>query len=115
MLDGAAGYPRGATRRCPAPHHRLALGATSLSFNGTNSYIRMPDGPSLQIATNLTAEAWLKPVTVSGHRHLMGKNDWEISIKPLGAGFQVGFEWYSSNNWHQIWSGEYAASQCRHV
>src|SRR5229473_2538591 len=33
----------------------------ALSFNGTNSWVTVPDAPSLDLTTGMTLEAWVKP------------------------------------------------------
>jgi predicted outer membrane repeat protein len=39
---------------------------TSLDFDGTNDYVEVSDVPSLDLTTNYTIEAWIKPESFSG-------------------------------------------------
>ena len=46
---------------------------SALSFNGSSSWVTIPDSPSLDLARSLTLEAWVKPTTVSGWRSVAMK------------------------------------------
>ncbi|HEX5782201.1 MAG TPA: PQQ-dependent sugar dehydrogenase, partial [Solirubrobacteraceae bacterium] len=39
---------------------------TALSFNGTSSWVTVPDSPSLDLTTGMTLEAWVNPVQLTG-------------------------------------------------
>lgn len=54
---------------------------STLQFNGTNTYVAIPDAPSLQIA-NYTLEAWIKPQGVPNEEWngLMGKTGRNFNI-----------------------------------
>jgi hypothetical protein len=45
----------------------------ALSFNGTNSWVTVPDANSLDLTTALTVEAWVKPSNLSGWRTVILK------------------------------------------
>jgi PKD repeat protein len=45
----------------------------ALSFNGTNSWVTVPDSPSVSLTTGMTLEAWVKPTTTSGSRNVLMK------------------------------------------
>src|SRR5438093_9646979 len=96
---------------------RVSHGAapSALSFNGLNSYVSVADAPSLRIPVNMTVEAWIKPTAVSGHRHAVGKNDYELAVEPLGTGFMTLFEFASGGGWRSVTSGELALNQWYHV
>jgi chitodextrinase len=42
------------------------LHGKALSFNGTNSQVRIPDAPSLDLTSGMTLEAWVYPTTLYG-------------------------------------------------
>ncbi len=88
----------------------------SLSFNGTNQRVSVPNNAALGFTNNLTVEAWIKPSSVSGSRRVVSKNYYEVYIRPQGTGFavtwriRIGSTWrtvapttqYSLNQWHHI-------------
>jgi PKD repeat protein/glucose/arabinose dehydrogenase len=90
-------------------------GGFALQFNGTSSHVRVADAPSLRLASNLTLEAWIKPTSVSGHRHIAGKNNYELSIEPSGSGFKALWEFSSGGSWRSVASGSYPLNQWYHV
>lgn len=93
-----------------------ASAPSSLSFNGTNSYVRVADAAGLRIPNNLTIEAWIKPTAVpNGHKHIVGKNNWELSVEASGSGVKVLFEFSSGGNWRTLTSGQIALNQWYHV
>jgi len=47
--------------------------AKALSFNGSSSAVVVPDSSSLDLATGLTVEAWVRPASVSGWRAIAMK------------------------------------------
>jgi hypothetical protein len=94
----------------------LAGGGAALSFNGTNSYVRVADSASLRIPVMLTVEAWIRPTAVpTGHRHVVGKNNYELSVEPQGAGFKAKMEFSSGGNWREVQSGQLAINQWYHL
>jgi len=48
----------------------------AFSFNGTSSYIRIADNPSLHFTSRMTVEAWIYPTSASGYRNIVSKWDW---------------------------------------
>ena len=49
----------------------------AFSFNGTNSYVEVPDSPSLRLTNDLTIEFWVKRQRLSGIEVLLEKGgDW---------------------------------------
>ncbi len=95
----------------------LAAGTqpSALSFDGVNDQVRVNDSASLRITTTLTIEAWIMPVSVSGHQHIAGKNNYEISIEPSGSGFAALFEFSSRGAWRSVASGQLALNQWHHI
>ena len=48
----------------------------ALAFNGTTSWVTVPDAPSLDLATGMTLEAWVYPiVTLTGWRTVIQKEE----------------------------------------
>lgn len=47
----------------------------SLSFDGVNDYVYIPNSNAFDISNNLTIEAWIKPNTVSG-QHMIVSKQW---------------------------------------
>jgi hypothetical protein len=92
-----------------------ASASSALAFNGTNQYVSVPDRTSLRITTNLTIEAWVKPASASGHRHIVGKHYWELSVEPSGGGYKVLFEFRGNGRWRSVTSGQLAFNQWTHV
>jgi hypothetical protein len=93
-----------------------AAPGAALTFNGTNSYVRVADSASLRIPINLTVEAWVRPTAVpTGHRHIVGKNNYELSVEPQGTGFKAKLEFASGGNWRAVQSGQLAINQWHHL
>src|SRR5207245_6520503 len=42
---------------------------TAMAFNGTTGYVGVSDSPSLNLAGDLTLEAWAKPAALDGATH----------------------------------------------
>lgn len=101
--------------RLVAPAASLAAAPAALQFNGTNAYVQVGDSASLRIPTNLTVEAWIRPTAVSGHRHIVGKGNYELAIEPLNGGFKALFEFAAGGNWRSVVSGQFALNQWYHV
>ena len=60
--------------------------AQGFSFNGTSSYIRIPDNPNLRFTDAMTIEAWINPASVGGtYNNIVSKWDWP------GANAQVSY------------------------
>jgi hypothetical protein len=91
-----------------------AAGPSALSFNGA-SHVRVTDSASLRIPINLTIEAWVKPTAVAGHQHIVGKNNYELSVEPSGSGFKALFEFSSSGQWRSVNSGQLNLNQWHHI
>jgi glucose/arabinose dehydrogenase len=98
-----------------ATFDRAATAAAALTFDGVNDHVRVNDTAALRLTTSLTAEAWVKPTAASGHRHIVGKNNWELSIEPSGTGFRALFEFSSGGSWRSIASGQFPLNQWYHV
>ncbi|MCK2214615.1 PQQ-dependent sugar dehydrogenase [Actinomadura sp. ATCC 31491] len=45
----------------------------ALSFNGTSSWVTVPDAASLRLTTGMTLEAWVRPAAVTGWRTVVMK------------------------------------------
>jgi hypothetical protein len=92
-----------------------AAGPASLSFNGNNSVVRVSDNTALRIPVNLTLEAWIKPTAATGSQGVVGKNQYEISVLPLGSGFKASFQIAVGGQWRFADSGQLAFNQWYHV
>jgi hypothetical protein len=57
----------------------------AFSFDGTSSYIRVPDNPSLHFTTAMTIEAWIYPTSLGAYQNIVSKWDWP------GANAQKGY------------------------
>ena len=75
---------------------------SSLSFNGTNQYVSVPDNSSLQLTNNMTLEAWVYP-TGTGNMAIIDKGNYNylFEIRPNG---QSGLGLYNVA-WGWIYSG----------
>lgn len=87
---------------------------SSLQFNGTND-VQIADSSSLQVTNKMTLEAWIKPTQASGHKHITGKNYYELSIEPSGSGFLVKYEILINGIWRTISSSAFSFNQWYHV
>lgn len=52
-----------------------AQSQTSIALNGSTDYISISDSPSLDIDTNFTIEAWIKPNDISGEKTILIKGN----------------------------------------
>jgi hypothetical protein len=119
-LPLSAGVVAGADPADPHAGHRAAIAAATtgaaLAFNGKSSYVRVADSATLRIPVNLTVEAWARPTVVpSGHRHIVGKNNYELSVEPQGTGFIAKLEFASGGKWRSVQSGQFAIDQWYHI
>jgi chitodextrinase len=55
------------------------------SFNGTSSYIDVPDSPSLDLTTGMTLEAWVDPAAASSWRNVLMKEQPGMLVYSLYA------------------------------
>jgi hypothetical protein len=117
----APGGPRGdsgaASGLLPAAFAQ-ATGQASLVFDGAGGQVVVADAPGLRVTGPLTVEAWLKPQAAAGHRHAVGKNDWELSVEPQGQGVRFVFEFATTGpgaGWAGVASGELPAGRWYHV
>ena len=80
---GNTGTISGATRTAAAT-------ATALSFDGVNDWVSIPDAASLDLTTNMTLEAWVKPTAL---------NAWQaVLIKEQLSGLTYGLYSNSDTN-----------------
>src|SRR5207247_5732705 len=47
----------------------------ALSFNGTDSWVTVPDAASLELTGGMTLEAWVKPTAIDGWECVLLKED----------------------------------------
>jgi hypothetical protein len=92
-----------------------AAGPGALSFDGSRAQVEVPDKASLRIPNNLTVEAWLKPEPVTGHRHAVAKDGYELSVEPQGSGVKLLFELELSGGWRSVSSEQLATGRWYHV
>jgi hypothetical protein len=102
------------TLTCPLP-------GLALNFDGSNDYVDIGDINSIDNATALTVEAWIKPTTVTGSTVRTITSKWEDVCCGLNKGFmfaqynnqlQVGFKTSEpirstnanmfANNWYHV-------------
>jgi hypothetical protein len=89
---------------------------SSVRFDGVNDYVRVPNSSTLRIPNNMTLEAWIKPSgPFTGHRHVAGKNYYQLSIVPSGTGYRVTWEIRVNRTWRTLTSPQLAYGQWMHV
>jgi len=58
----------------------------AFSFNGSNSYVQVPDAPSLQLTNALTIEFWVKRQQLATEDYLVNKGgDWTAGMLNYGV------------------------------
>ena len=78
-------------------HTITVVRGNTLSFNGENDYVEIPDHDSLHIENTLTAEVWIETCTITSQKHqIMNK------IDENGHGFSLAL---SGNNIVQLMAG----------
>jgi hypothetical protein len=82
-VSGQGGYSGTSSVRTSASGTFVPPG-NALDFNGVNTYVTIPDAPSLDPSV-VTVEAWVKPATNTGVEVILGKNN---SHGPNGAYFE---------------------------
>lgn len=76
-------------------NHGTPVGSTSVpgvsgkahSFNGSSSYISVPDANPLDITRAITIDAWIKLNTTSGYQTIVAKRD--VSLAEFNYGFRL--------------------------
>jgi hypothetical protein len=87
----------------------------SILFDAVNDWINVPNSASLGINTNLTAEAWIKPTTLTDRRAVVVKGYWQLDVEPTGSNFRVVFRTRSGSVWRNLVSGGYAYGSWYHI
>lgn len=87
----------------------------ALQFDGVSSYVEVADAASLQLPTDLTVEAWIKPQAAERHRHVVGKKYYELAVDPTPEGFVATWEIRSGGRWYTIQSSPLALDRWYHV
>ena len=80
------------------------------SFNGSSSYITVPDSASLDSLTHLTAEAWVNFNSVAASQIFLGKGSgdnrtFQLALATDGGGHLSGWSWYAGGAYVLIDSG----------
>jgi len=96
---------------------RHGVDASALDFNGSNSYVSVPDSPSLNIANGISICLWLnaRSLPTGGARTLIAKSDYSSHTDYLvrllpGGDLQWEYERYhetsthpiNTNHWHHV-------------
>src|SRR5438105_8050836 len=64
------------------------LTTSAVAFHTAADWVEIPDAPSLSVTTNLTVEAWAKPLSlVTGYNGLVSKPGYALALQPMGDGF----------------------------
>ncbi len=85
----------------------------SLSFDGTNDYVNVPDNNSLDFIANYTLEAWIKPTSlgdweriVSKYHNNVGPYSFTFRVKANGCldfnGCYTSAGVITNNNWYHV-------------
>jgi len=71
--DTSGNYNGGVPINAPAFSTDKKIGTQSGSFNGSSSYLLVPDSTSLALPSTMTLEAWIKPSDVANYRQIISK------------------------------------------
>jgi hypothetical protein len=88
---------------------------SGLLFDGVDDVVTVPDDATLRIPVDITLEAWINTSSVTGHRHFVGKNFYELSVDPSGGGFTTTFEFRTGDGWVGATSGDLTLGEWYHV
>ena len=88
-----------------------------INFDGSNDQVSVANNDTLKITSNITLEAWARANgTFSGHKHIVGKNYYEISINRSGAGFKASMDARINGTWRKAQtSGNLNLNQWYHL
>ncbi|MFN0145377.1 MAG: Ig-like domain-containing protein [Dehalococcoidia bacterium] len=97
-----------------------AVLSRSISFDGTNDYVTVPDAASLDIGSTVTIETFAKPTaTPNSRRGLVAKTTWEVNViaPTFGAGVRFEFRTRTTANgtFRTITTGNFPLNQWYHV
>ena len=74
----------------------------AINFDGSNDQVSVANNDTLKITNNITLEAWARANgTFSGHKHIVGKNYYEISINRSGSGFKASMDARINGTWRK--------------
>lgn len=59
----------------------------SLSVNGTNAYVQVPNSSSLNITGAITVEAWIKPNSIGTYQHILSRET--FGVAGTGGGYEL--------------------------
>jgi hypothetical protein len=78
----------------------------ALSFNGTSSFVTVPDSPALRLTAGVTLEAWVNPSTVTpAWRPVIFKGDLDYWMQPTTAGGPPnGGVTIAGGSWHDTYA-----------
>ncbi len=71
--DSSGNNNNGAPINGPAFSTDMRVGTQSASLNGSSSFIQVADNASLDLASTMTLEAWIKPNDIGNYRQIISK------------------------------------------
>ena len=90
-------------------------GGWALDLDGVAAHVEVADAAPLRLTKQFTLEAWIRPASVTSHRHIVGKNYYELSVDPYPGGWTASIEVRSGGKWYTASTGPLAFGNWHHV
>lgn len=89
---------------------------SALQFNGRNQQVRVADAPALRLQTNLTLEAFAKPLAVPDRAGIAGKgSSYKLEVDPAAGGFSFLCMIDINGTWRMVNSATFALGRWYHA